>query len=123
MDTAPWTIVGTIAAILAVLVPIYHRWVDQHRRYTITIEIVDPRPGSGATFEVRIRNDGTPDLIFPDPATVRIFDRSLAGETSVPLAFKSCQHGPPCRIQSEEELTSYTTVSGLADALRMRGCM
>src|SRR5215213_10882728 len=126
MDVSPWTVVGTIAAILAVLVPIYHRWDDRHRKWSITISVIDPEPGSVSTFEVMVRNDGTPELIFPEPATVHIFEREFAKEAPIPLQFKSsrgCPHGTPCHLQTEEEMISYTTVTGLADALRMRGCM
>jgi hypothetical protein len=123
VDASPWTVVGTIAAILAVLVPIYHRWTDQHRRWAVTITITDPVRGSVPTFDVTIRNDGRPDLIILEPATVRIFDLALSKEPPVPLQFRRGPSGPPWRIQTEEELTSYTTITGLADALRMRGCM
>src|SRR5215213_7024935 len=124
MDASLWTIVGTIAAILAVLTPFYLRWEDQRRRWTITITIADPEPGSVQMFEVMIRNDGAPDLIFPEAATVRIFERALAKEAPVPLLLgRGYHHGRPCRLQTEEEMISYTSVTGLADALRLRGCM
>src|SRR4051794_40092564 len=123
-DVSPWTIVGTIAAILAVLVPIYFRWEDRRRRWNITISVVDPQTGSAPTFEVMIRNDGVPELSFPTPAAVRIFERKLAKEVPIPLQFgRGCRSEPPCHIRTEEELVSSTAITGLADALRMRRCM